>query len=75
MLFSRGSSQPLDEPMSSILQGNSLPSEQPGKPMNTGVGSLSPVGSTGEGSPGDLSNSRIKPGSPALPVDSSLLSA
>ena len=29
------------EPMSPTLQANSLPSEPPGKPMNTGVGRLS----------------------------------
>ena len=40
-----------------------LPTEPPGKPKNTGVGSL-PL------SPGDLPNPEIKPGSPALQVDS-----
>ena len=38
--FSRGSSQPGIEPRSS-LQADSLPSEPPRKPKNTGVGSLS----------------------------------
>ena len=48
---------------SPALQGDSLPSEPPGKPKNTGVGSLSP-------SPEDLSNPGIELGSPALQVDS-----
>ena len=39
--FSRGSSQPRDEPRSPALQADSLPAEPPGKPQNTGVGSLS----------------------------------
>ena len=39
--FSRGSSQPGIEPRSPTLQENSLPTEPPGKPKNTGVGSLS----------------------------------
>ena len=39
--FSRGSSQPGTEPRSPTLQENSLPAEPPGKPKNTGVGSLS----------------------------------
>ena len=51
------------EHRSPALQPDSLPSELPGKPMNTGVGSLSPF-------PGDLPNSGIKPGSPALQEDS-----
>ena len=42
---------------------DSLPAEPPGKPQNTGVGSLSL-------SPEDLSNPGIKLGSPALQVDS-----
>ena len=37
-LFSRGSSQPRD--LTQALQADSLPSEPPGKPMNTGMGSL-----------------------------------
>ena len=37
--FSRGSSQPRDQTQVSALQADSLPS--PGKPKNTGVGSLS----------------------------------
>ena len=40
MPSSRGSSQPTIEPGSPVLQVDSLPSEPPGKPKNTGVGSL-----------------------------------
>ena len=58
MLSSRGSSQPRDQ-----TQGDSLPSEPPGKPKNTEVGSLIPP-------PGELPNPGIEPGSPALQVDS-----
>ena len=58
MLSSRGSSQPRDQ-----TQGDSLPSEPPGKPKNTGVGSLIPP-------PGELRDPGIEPGSPALQVDS-----
>ena len=39
--FSRGSSQPRDWTRSPALQADSLPAELPGKPKNTGVGSLS----------------------------------
>ena len=39
--FSRGSSQPMDQTQSPALQVDSLPAEAPGKPKNTGVGSLS----------------------------------
>ena len=40
--FSRGSSsQPTDQTRSPSLQVDSLPAEPPGKPKNTGVGSLS----------------------------------
>ena len=39
--FSRGTSQPRDEPRSPELQVDSLPVEPQGKPKNTGVGSLS----------------------------------
>ena len=39
--FPRGSSQPRDRPRSPTLQVDSLPTEPPGKPKNTGVGSLS----------------------------------
>ena len=39
--FSRGSSNTGIEPRSPALQVNSLPAEPPGKPKNTGVGSLS----------------------------------
>ena len=38
---SRGSSQPMDETQVSYIAGDSLLSEPPGKPKNTGVGSLS----------------------------------
>ena len=38
--FSRGSSQPRIKPRSPALQAGSLPAEPPGKPQNTGVGSL-----------------------------------
>ena len=41
MPFSRGSSHPGIEPRSPALQEDSLPSEPPGKPKDTGVGSLS----------------------------------
>ena len=41
MPSSRGSSQPRVKPRSPALQTNSLPSETPGKPKNTGAGSLS----------------------------------
>ena len=74
MPSSRGSSQP----RSPTLQGDSLPSEPPGKPKNTGVGSLSllqgivltqglnqPIPS-----PGDLSDPGIELWSSALHVDS-----
>ena len=42
--------------------GGLFPSEPPGKPINTGVGSLH--------SPGAISNPGIEPGFPALKVDS-----
>ena len=41
MPSSRGSSQPRDRTQVSPLQADSLPYEPPGKPKNTGVGSLS----------------------------------
>ena len=41
--FSRGSSQSRDQTQVSCLQADSLPSEPPGKPKNTGVNSLSPL--------------------------------
>ena len=41
MPSSRGSPQPRIKPRSATLQADSLPSEPPGKPKNTGVGSLS----------------------------------
>ena len=62
--FSRGSSQPRIKPRSPALQADSLPAEPPGKPKNTGVGSLSLL-------QGDLSDPGIELGSPALKVDSS----
>ena len=52
------------KPRSPILQANSLPSEPPGKPKSTAVGS--PPFSR------DLLNPGIKPGSPALQADSLL---
>ena len=39
--FSGGSCQPRVEPRSPVLQADSLPADLPGKPKNTGVGSLS----------------------------------
>ena len=39
--FSRRSSQPRDQTRSPAMQADSLPAEQPGKPKNTGMGSLS----------------------------------
>ena len=39
--FFRGSSQPRDQTQVSTLQVDSLPAEAPGKPKNTGVGTLS----------------------------------
>ena len=39
--FSRGSSQPRDQTQVFSLQADSLVAEPPGKPKNTGVGSLS----------------------------------
>ena len=39
--FSRASSQPRDWAQYPTLQANSLPAEPPGKPTNTGMGSLS----------------------------------
>ena len=65
VLFSRGSSQPRDQPSSPALQADLLLSEPLGNPKNTGVGGLIP-------SPGDLPDSGIKPGSPALQADSLL---
>ena len=41
MSSSRGSSQPGIESRSPVLKADSLPSKPPGKPKNTGVGSLS----------------------------------
>ena len=64
MSYSRGSSQPRGQPRSPALQVDSLPSEPPGKPKNTGVGNLALL------PPGDLPDPGIKLGSPALQVDS-----
>ena len=50
------------EPRSPALQADSLPSDPPGKAMNTGVGSLPSLG--------DLLNPGVKLGSPALQMDS-----
>ena len=61
--FSRGSSQPGIEPRSPALQAVSLPAEPPGKPRDTGVGSLSLLQRI-------FPNLGIQPGSPALQVDS-----
>ena len=60
---SRGSSQPGIEPRSPAVQAVSLPAEPPGKPRDTGVGSLSLLQRI-------FPNLGIKPGSPALQVDS-----
>ena len=60
MPSSRGSSQPGIEPRSLALQIDCLLSEPPGKPKNTGVGSLS----------ADLPDLGIEPGSSALQADS-----
>ena len=51
------------EPRSPTLQVDSLLSEPPGKPVNTGVGSLSLL-------QGSFPTQGIKPGSPTLQVDS-----
>ena len=59
MPSSRGSSQP----RSPTLEADSLPSEPPEKPKNTGVGSLTLL-------QGNLPNPGIELGSPALQVDS-----
>ena len=64
MPSSRGSSHPGMELGSPALQADSLPSELPGKPMNTGVGSLSLLQGI---FPIQESN---QAGSPALQVDS-----
>ena len=51
------------EPRFLTLQADSLPSEPPGKPKNTGVGSLSLL-------QGLFPTQELEPGSPALQVDS-----
>ena len=51
------------QPRSPALQGDSLPSEPPGKPKNTGGGSLSLL-------QGNFPDPGIEPWSPALQSDS-----
>ena len=51
------------KPRSPALQADSLPAELPGKPKNTGVGSLSLL-------QGNLPDPGIESGSPALQADS-----
>ena len=58
------------KPRSPALQEDSLPTEPPGKPKNTGVGSISTTGEVATLSPGDLPDLGIKPKSPALQTDS-----
>ena len=60
MPSSSGSSQPEIKPRSPALQADSLPSEPPRKPQNTGLGT----------SPWDLPDRGIEPGSPGLQMDS-----
>ena len=60
---SRGSSQPRDQTQVPTLQAYSLPTEPPGKPKNTGVGSLSILQWI-------FLTQESKPGSPAFQVDS-----
>ena len=62
--FSRGSSQPRDQPRSLALRADSLQAEPQGKPKNAGVGSVSLT------SPVDLPDLGIESGSPALQKDS-----
>ena len=65
MPSSRGSSLPRDRTqVSHIASGDFLPSEPPGKPKNTGVGSLYLL-------QGDLPDPGVELGSPALQTDSS----
>ena len=61
--FSRGSSQPRDQPRFPTLQVESLPAEPQGKPKNTGGLSLSIP------SPVALPDPGIEPGSPSLQAD------
>ena len=63
--FSRDLSDPGTEPGPPASQADSLPSEPPGKPKNTGVGSLFP-------SPGELPDPGFEMGSPVLQSDSLL---
>ena len=62
MPSSWGSSNPGIEPRSLALQVDSLPSEPPGRPKNTGVSSQFLF-------QGNFLTQEIKPGSPALQVD------
>ena len=52
------------------MQEDSLPTEPPGKPKNTGVDSISTTGEVAIPSPGDLPDPGIKLKSPALQADS-----
>ena len=61
--FSRGLPNPGIKPRSPTLQANSLPSELPAKPKNTGVGSLALLQRT-------FLTQEIEPGSPVLQADS-----
>ena len=56
------SSRRSSQPRSPTLQANSLPAEPPGKPKNTGVGSLSLL-------QGNFLTQESNRGLPALPVD------
>ena len=62
MPFSRILPNPGIKPRPPALQADSLPSEPPGKPTNTGVGSLSLL-------QGIFPDPRIEPGSPTLQAD------
>ena len=61
--FCRRSSQPRDQIRSPTLEADSLPAKPPGKPKNTGVGSLSLLQQI-------FPTQEIKPRSPTLQVDS-----
>ena len=63
LFFSRGFSQPKDRTQVSHIAGNSLPAEPPGKPKNTGVGSLSLLQWI-------FLTQELNTGSPALQADS-----
>ena len=62
-LFQGDLPNPGIKPRSPALQADSLPFKPPGKPTNTGVGTLSLL-------QGDLPNPGIEPGSPVLQADS-----